>query len=161
MRVKKHSTLKPIGEILSTIIKKRKMPLYVEQRELRVIWDTVVGPSIAAHTSPSHVKKGVLYVHVSSSAWLHQLQFLKNEIVEKLNEAYPHGKIQSMHLSLGEIPPVKIKKEMPTLSPSPSLLFPRDQKLINECTRLIADPELKAVFKAAMIAEISRRRSTK
>lgn len=161
MKSRKFSSLKPIGEILSAIIKKKKLPLYVEDRELRSMWDTVVGPAIAAHTSPSHIRKGILYVHVSSSAWLHQLQFLKNEIIEKFNAAYPDGKIQSLHLSLGEVPAAKRKKDTSESPPTPSLLLPRDERLVNECTRLLQDPELKAAVKAAMIAEISRRRSKK
>ncbi len=50
-------------------------------------WDEIVGEAIAQNARPSAFKGRVLYVQVTSSPWIHQLQYLKNDIVQRLNQA--------------------------------------------------------------------------
>jgi len=77
-----------LGEILHKILKKRNIPHASTDRHLLNIWRRAVGPQIAAQTYPDTLKRGSLFVRVSAPVWLHQLQFMKEEILCKINELY-------------------------------------------------------------------------
>jgi len=47
-------------------------------------WTDLVGPKIAARTRPYGVSERVLVIEVASSAWLHELNLLKNQILTGL-----------------------------------------------------------------------------
>lgn len=49
-------------------------------------WDTCVGKEIARHTEPQKVVKGTMFVRVDNDVWRNELTFLKNEIIQKLNQ---------------------------------------------------------------------------
>lgn len=126
---------------------------------LRRVWDQAVGRQISDQTAPLHIKRGVLYVKVATSVWMHQLQFLKDEIIFKFNRLSAISPISALHLSLGEIrraPPFGKRQDTESLSPLP--LKPRDQRIIKESVAAIADPELKDILQRVMTKEITRRR---
>jgi len=58
----------------------------IEENFAIVYWDAVVGKEIAKKTEPFKVIKGSLFVRVDDTVWRNELQFLKHEIIEKLNK---------------------------------------------------------------------------
>ena len=48
-------------------------------------WEQVVGPRVARHTRAVSFRDGVLQVEVDGSAWMHELGFLKRDLVGKVN----------------------------------------------------------------------------
>ena len=48
-------------------------------------WADVVGPRVAHHTRAVAFHEGVLQVEVESSPWMHELGFLKRDLVRKVN----------------------------------------------------------------------------
>ena len=59
----------------------------VELVQVWQVWDGIVGEVIAQNAKPAAFKGPILLVHVTNSTWIHQLQFLKKEIIAKLNDA--------------------------------------------------------------------------
>ncbi|KQC12538.1 MAG: hypothetical protein APR63_02565 [Desulfuromonas sp. SDB] len=57
-----------------------------------VMWNQLVGEQIAQHTNPVGVKHKILIVEVVNPVWRQQLEFLKQEILEKLNHNLPNQK---------------------------------------------------------------------
>jgi predicted nucleic acid-binding Zn ribbon protein len=49
-------------------------------------WPQVVGPRVARHTRAVAFRDGVLQVEVEGSAWMHELGFLKRDLVRKVNQ---------------------------------------------------------------------------
>ena len=66
-------------------------------------WDQVVGKAISEHAQPAACKGKMLLVHVASSAWIHQLQFLKKEIIGKLNDALSDELIEEIKFKIGPV----------------------------------------------------------
>jgi hypothetical protein len=58
-----------------------------ELREHRILarWRDLVGEALASRTWPDGLERGVLWVRVKNSSWLHQLSFLRDELVVRLN----------------------------------------------------------------------------
>ena len=148
-----------IGDILQKVLKKRNIPHKAVDRRLVDLWRRTVGPQIAARTLPDTVKRGVLYVLVSSPVWLHQLQFMKEEILRKMNELSGSEKIRGLFLSIGEIPPSPAEAAAhPTPAQATPSLAKCDRDVMRESLDTIRDPELKGILERAMTSEISRRR---
>ena len=148
-----------LGEILRKILKKRNIPHSAKDPRLLDIWRRAVGPQIAVQTHPEKVNRGILFVRVSSSVWMHQLQFLKEEIIGRLNELSPEAAIGSLFFSLGEIPlALPGTDDPPPADPGPSPLGNRDRNLVRKSIEAIRDPELREILERVMTREISLRR---
>lgn len=59
-----------------------------ELREHRLLsrWPEIVGERVAARAWPDGLSKGVLWVRVANAAWLHELSFLRDQIIVRANQ---------------------------------------------------------------------------
>ena len=48
-------------------------------------WARIVGPRVACHTRAIGFEQGVLRVEVEGSAWMHELGYLKQELIKAVN----------------------------------------------------------------------------
>jgi hypothetical protein len=150
-----------LGEILQKILKKRNIPHTSTDRYLLNIWRRAVGPQIAAQTHPDTLKRGSLFVRVSAPVWLHQLQFMKEEILGKINELSGKEEVRSLFFTIGDIPsPPPGNDGQPQPTPLLSLLPGRDRNMMRESLAAIRDPELRLILERVMAGEISRRRQS-
>ncbi|MBM4271105.1 MAG: DUF721 domain-containing protein [Deltaproteobacteria bacterium] len=151
--------LQHLGDILQTILQKHKIFIRSEETHLSDTWNRAVGPQIAAQTRPARIKKNTLFVNVSTSIWMQQLHFLKEEIMEKYNLQSGREPITNIYFSIGEIsPPWAKKTHQSFLSPEYHLLKERDKKLIEKSTASIADEELRNILKRVLMKSIIRKR---
>ena len=146
-----------LGDILRKVIGKKNIPPAGAERHLIDLWTKAVGPRIAARTFPANFKRGILYVRVAAPVWLHQLQFLKEDIIQKFNEMAGKDEIRELFLSIGEIPAPSQGASAPPEPPLPPLLA-RDRNMVKESLDAIRDPELREILERVMVREISRRR---
>lgn len=92
-----------IGSVLGEVLKKCRRETDVELVQVWQIWDEMVGKVIAQNARPAAFKGRLLLVHVSSSTWIHQLQFLKKEIIAKLNQALGQTLIEDLKFKIGPL----------------------------------------------------------
>jgi predicted nucleic acid-binding Zn ribbon protein len=60
-------------------------------------WARLVGPQIAAVTSPESVAAdGTLFVRVATSAWMTELQLMAPEIMARINAGRGSGRIRTI-----------------------------------------------------------------
>lgn len=72
---------------LAALVRRRGWTERLEQQQAFRLWPDVVGPTIAAHSQPVHISRGILVVDVSNSVWATQLTFLKTSILQQLRAA--------------------------------------------------------------------------
>ena len=65
-------------------------------------WERVVGPLLARHARPRRMRRGVLVVAVDDSVWMHELQFMKEELRGRLNARLGRNAVRQIFLSLGD-----------------------------------------------------------
>ena len=148
-----------IGDVITPMLRKKGIELPNGDRRLKTVWDQTVGPMISAQTVPVQIKDGTLFVRVSTSVWMHQLQFLKQDIVEKFSAAWPGEPVARLHFTIGRVSTVNAAKpEQVFFHPTASLLKKRDKILIEESLQQVKDPELQAILRRVMIKELTRRR---
>ncbi len=149
--------LQSIGEILFSVLKKRGMADKLAESALIKLWPKAVGPQIAAQTEPETLRSGTLFVKTTSSVWVQQLHFMKEDIRRKMNELAGRTAIKEIHFTVGYSPAPQHAGRNAAASRK-IVLKERDKRMIDECAKALADPELAAVVKRVMKAEISRRR---
>jgi len=157
-RVKQKQLLK-VSDILTSVLDKRGIRLPIPDGRLKRIWNEAVGPMIVAQTAPGRIKGETLFVKVATSVWMHQLQFLKDEILEKFNARWDGEPVRRLHLSVGEISAVSpLKPAGEFYQPTASFMKKSDKRMIEESLAEIRDEELRSILRQAMTKEIIRRR---
>jgi len=58
---------------------------------------------VAENTRPAAFKGKLLIVHVSSSTWTHQLQFLKQDILRNVNAALGKDLVADIKFKIGPL----------------------------------------------------------
>lgn len=98
-----NNTFTPIGQVLDSILDQCRSETAGGILNLVHVWEKAVGPPISDNAKPFAVKGSLLLVHVSSSAWLHQLRFLKIELLEKINHSLKNERIEDIKFKIGLI----------------------------------------------------------
>src|SRR5574340_236836 len=153
MRRRTHTgKIERLGDILGNVLKKRKLSLNLaldpEVRRLAAAWHQAVGERIAAHARPEKLQRDTLFVRVSDSVWMQQLHFLKQDILEKINQLLVGKEVKNIHFSLGDVSP-PAAAQGPTLADTRPLKA-RDLKMIEENTASLTDPELRDILRNVM-----------
>jgi predicted nucleic acid-binding Zn ribbon protein len=97
----KQSDFVQIGNVIDGVLKSfRSEPNYALTKIWR-LWDEVAGETIASNARPAAFKGKLLIVHVISATWIHQLQFLKNDLMAKLNDALGKPLVKEIKFKIG------------------------------------------------------------
>lgn len=136
------------------------MPVYVQDHHLSNAWNNAVGPIIAGNTRVHKIKGDTLFIKVSTSTWMQQLQFMKHEILEKIKSSMGNQTINNIYFSIGDIHATVPKKEQ-QVPPGDNqhIIKDRDKKIIEKSIESLGDEELRTILKRVMTKEIINRRS--
>ena len=92
-----------IGSVIDGVLKNYRSKPDFELTAIWRLWDEAVGETIAQNARPAAFKGKLLIVHVISSTWIHQLQFLKNDLMAKINAALGKPLIQEIKFKIGPL----------------------------------------------------------
>jgi len=84
-----------VDSILERALSKLNLGIKVKQYQIWEVWDSVVGEHIA--------RQAQLWINVSSSTWMQQLEFAKQLIIERLNERIGEKVIKDIRFRIGEL----------------------------------------------------------
>ena len=76
---------RPLAAILPALFEQLGLARTAEGWRAVSDWPAVAGPRLARHTRAVSFRDGTLAVEVEGSAWMHELEFLKRELVRNLN----------------------------------------------------------------------------
>ena len=102
-RKKRKADFVHIGRLIDNVLKSYRRESDTELLRVWQVWDGAVGDVIAQNAKPAAFKGRLLLVHATSSIWIHQLQFLKKEIIEKLNNALGKSLIDDLKFKIGPL----------------------------------------------------------
>jgi hypothetical protein len=92
-----------IRSILEDTLKALEIDVPVKTYSILGAWDQIVGESVAEHSQPRSIRNRILFIDVSHSTWMQQLQFLKSTLLEKVNGFLGEPLIQDIRFKLGKI----------------------------------------------------------
>ena len=75
-----------VGDLVGAFLEKKGLKQQIERTGVLDKWADAVGEKISSVTEARAVSGGTLFVEVRSSAWMSELDFMKEEILGKLNE---------------------------------------------------------------------------
>lgn len=121
-------------------------------REYRVweVWEAAVGHVVARKAQPSKIQRGRLFVTVSNSAYLQEMQFYKAQIRDSVNRQLGELIVKDIFFILGRVTVLNLRPEAPprrALPPFQEINAPK-----------IGRPDLDAAFESLLAA---RRRRLK
>jgi len=76
---------RPLAVILPALFEQLGIARTAEGWRAVSDWPAVAGPRLARHTRAVSFRDGTLAVEVEGSAWMHELGFLKRDLVRNLN----------------------------------------------------------------------------
>lgn len=131
---------KPAGRLLKEIV-------------IWQVWDEVVGPQVARRARPSAIRDGVLTVTVASGPWLQQLTFLKEELIERLNQKVGEALVREIYLKAGN-PQRTQRPATPDLPPERPLTDGEKEAVVRQ-TAAIKDEELRSLVAGLLMRHIA------
>lgn len=86
-----------VGEALAGYLSRSGLARRVGQAQVIPDWPHLVGPQIAAVATPESVTPdGLLFVRVTTSAWMNELQLMTPEIMARVNAGRGAGRITTI-----------------------------------------------------------------
>ena len=64
------------------------------------LWSETVGPRVAHHTRAVAFRDGTLQVEVDGSAWMHELGFLKRELIDGINHRLGSTEVRELRFTI-------------------------------------------------------------
>lgn len=144
-----------IGRLISAGLEGSALGARLKDLEVWRLWSQAVGSAIAARTRPLRLSGGQLTVLVSGAPWMQQLNFLKEELREKLNRSLGCERVTSITFKSGRIhePSEGTRHEAPLLYP----LSPTRQHQIEHQVSELENPELASLLRELMERHYRRR----
>ncbi|HET7274025.1 MAG TPA: DUF721 domain-containing protein [Longimicrobiaceae bacterium] len=85
-----------VGDLVSGFLSRKGLDARVEAASVVADWQELVGPQISGVTEPLRVSDGVLFVAVSSSSWMMELDLMKSALMRRLNAGKRAGRIEKI-----------------------------------------------------------------
>lgn len=92
-----------IGPVLSRVLKECEATGGSQLLRIRQVWNDIVDAGIRENAQPAAISKTTLLVHVSSSPWMHQLQFLKKDILSRLKAELTTPVLEDLLFKIGPL----------------------------------------------------------
>ncbi len=151
-----------VAEIVGGVLDTRRLKMRLLHEDIFRQWQKIVGKGLVDKCQPSRIKGHTLHLDVTSSSWAHQLIYLQEEIISRVNKLAGTLLIASIHCRA-----VK-KKELKIVNPetkSVDQVFPvglvseaETRKWQSEIATQIKDPDLCALLSRMRChSEIKRR----
>lgn len=134
------------------------MPEQIDSARIFAWWCTALPDRIVAKARPVKLERGVLFVHVASSAWAQELHHMAADLMGRLRAAQPTVTLRLIRFRVGELPelPRPRKERKPSRTPAvPMAALPDD---LGRALATVGDDDVRrAVAKAATTSLTSRR----
>ena len=115
-------------------------------------WAEAVGEGIAARTTVEGVEGGTLIVATESPAWSNEISLRKAQIIERLNRLAGEEVIRDIRCVVRPRRRAPGRGRARRPKPDFSRLTPAMVREVEETTRRVSDPELRAVLRRAMLS---------
>jgi predicted nucleic acid-binding Zn ribbon protein len=94
---------KSLRSIVEETLKGLEIDGYVKTHSIFFKWNEIVGEAIAQQAQPRSIRNRILFLDVSHSTWMQQLQFFKSTLIEKINAFLGEPAIQDIRFRVGPI----------------------------------------------------------
>ena len=141
-----------VGTILKPLLTRLSLDEKVALERLKREWPQLFSEPLSRHTGPADIEKGILVIAVDTPAWLQQLKFFKEDILEKVRG---HG-IREVRFKLGRVyrrcPETASKVSATEVAPSESDLLWIEETLFD-----VGPEDVREALKRALKKSVRAR----
>lgn len=117
-------------------------------------WPRIVGPQLAAVSTPAGLRDGTLRVRCSSASWAQSLNGNELQLLDRIAEHVGSGVVTRLHARAGG-PAPRLEVEAPPAAPPP--ITPGEEQRLRALVADLPDGPLRERMLAAAIATARRR----
>lgn len=150
----KDRQIERVGAVLEQSLKRFDLSTRLNEYGVWPIWNEVVGPTVARNAQPEKIRNGTLFVQVSSPVWMQQLQFMKDIIVEKLNQKLGADIVGKIFFVVGRLEVALETQE--ALPRTTEKTVANEGNLDEQFLESVRDPEIRKAFQR-LLNSYSRR----
>lgn len=91
---------------------------------LQAAWPDVAPTSLRTQAWPADLRRGEAVIHVRNSQWSHELTYLKQDLLARIQSVCPDAGVRSIRVHVGDIPADALPQTRvppPPIPPRPSL----------------------------------------
>ena len=135
--------------VVAGIVPSERLRLTIVQ----IAWsDATAAPGHLREVSwPAQLTNGTLTIHVLDNQWLHELTYLRDELLIRIQKICPRAKVENLRLRVG--PLAKIEPlQKPASLPDPPCLADQPSDDTVEALRAVTDPTLAQAMANARMA---------
>lgn len=92
---------KPAVNLINHLLARKGFAQQESANEFQDAWKEIVEPKMQKYSSVGALKRGVLEVIVANSSVSQRLQFLKQSLLEQLQEKFPKNNIRDLRFRIG------------------------------------------------------------
>ena len=144
-----------VADLLSAFLRGTPAEQRLKEGGIWLVWEEAVGSRIASHAVPTAFRDGTLTLAVDSAPWMQQLNFLKRELIAKVNDRLGEEMVKDIYMKAGKVsapPPVK-----KSWVPKRRELSAEESAAIAEQAESVTDPELRAIFESLIRKDLESR----
>lgn len=142
---------KGLEEISNLVV--RAYPTRVPEELLMVRafawWRSAVSPRILKNAQPVRLRRGVLTIHTSTSAWADLLQYESETYLAMVSKHAPEGKIKAIRFRVGPLPQMPVPEKEKRALPPPRPLTELPEVVARALVGISNDQVRDAVARAA------------
>jgi predicted nucleic acid-binding Zn ribbon protein len=92
----------PASAVLPQVLSELRIDRRRSEAEILKVWNRLLDPLIVAHSQPTGLRKGTLFVTVDSSVWLSEIvRYRRKEILERLQHSFGRDLIAKISFRVG------------------------------------------------------------
>jgi predicted nucleic acid-binding Zn ribbon protein len=145
---RKNYPIERLGDVLDDSLKRLDLTPQLKAYGVWPVWNDVVGKLVARNAQPEKIRNGTLFVKVSSPVWMQQLQFMKDLLVEKINDRLHAKVVKNIFFVVGNLPGIDSEAEDETERARPPANSA--SKFTEPFLERIEDAEIKRAFEALL-----------
>ena len=145
---KKNLSPVSVSDILTTSLASLGIAAKIKEYRVKKAWAECVGEVIAKNSSPINLIGKTLYCAVSSSTWMTELNYRREEILKRLNQKMGETVVSEIIFRIGSFKPTpSARRNAPE---EKKQLSAAEKAFIEKTVSQIKDAELRDAIKKAM-----------
>ncbi len=150
------SSPRPLNHLLSDMMRNLGLDRRAREQAVFAKWAEAVGEPFCDQVRPVFVAQGRLVVAVRDSAWMQEMQFVKDDLKKKLNRALGKGVIREIRFKIGNWEEVRPARSQPEPEIAAPPLSPEVVAAAEAAAGVIKDKRLREQVLRTLLASARR-----
>ncbi|MBN2809708.1 MAG: DUF721 domain-containing protein [Deltaproteobacteria bacterium] len=134
-----------VGEVVGGLLDTPQLRERLLHENIFRQWRKIVGGGLLDKCQPTRIKRNILYLDVKNSSWAHQLIYLQEEIISRVNASAGRTLISAIHCRVVKAGPLQAREEPAAAEKLSSAALVSEAEALTwrrQTEALVRDPEL-------------------